>query len=77
MIFGEADGQRVVVSHAIGKAAKIPPWMWYSVLSQLISRALHPDLKWLSKPANYKAIFAIAAFVCSLMGLHRESQPWK
>ena len=21
------------------------PWMWYTVLSQLISRALHPDMR--------------------------------
>lgn len=27
------------------EAAKMPAWMWYSVLSQLISRALHPDLR--------------------------------
>ncbi|CAK8988792.1 unnamed protein product, partial [Durusdinium trenchii] len=27
------------------EAANVPAWMWYSVLSQLISRALHPDLK--------------------------------
>ncbi|CAJ1375486.1 unnamed protein product [Effrenium voratum] len=27
------------------QARKLPPWMWYSVLSQLISRALQPDLQ--------------------------------
>ena len=32
-------------SYLVFEAANVPAWMWYSVLSQLISRALHPDLK--------------------------------
>ncbi|CAL1130350.1 unnamed protein product [Cladocopium goreaui] len=42
----EVDVQKQdMVAEFQQEAAKIPPWMWYSVLSQLISRALHPDLK--------------------------------